>query len=96
MVTYTITLTDAEDKALGYVAVSQQEWIENAVKARCENAIQEIFQIEVEKKIAAGEPIVGTKEEIVLASTIRSLADRASDPTPDVDGINSVMPDPFI
>lgn len=96
MATYTITLSDAEDKALGYVALSQQDWIENAVKARCENAIQEIFQMEVERKIAAGEPIIGTKEEIVLASNIRSMADRATDPTPDVDGFGSIIPDPFL
>lgn len=92
-VTYTITLSDAEDKALAYVALSQQDWIDNAVKARCENAIQEIFQLEVERKIAAGEPISGTKEEIVLAANIRSIADRQTDPMPDV---NNPFPDPFI
>jgi hypothetical protein len=96
MVTYTITLSDAEDKALGYVALSQQDWIENAVKARCENAIQEIFQLEVERKIAAGESITGTKEDIVLAANIRSAAERASDPTPDIDGTTFQMPDPFV
>lgn len=96
MVTYTITLSDAEDKALGYVALSQQDWMENAIKARCENAIQEIFQLEVERKIAAGEPITGTKEEIVLAANIRSAAERASDPTPDIYGITNTIPDPFV
>lgn len=95
MATYTITLSDAEDKALGYVAVSQQEWIENVVKVRCETAIQEIFQMEVERKIAASEPIVGTKEEIVLAANIRSLADRQSDPTPTVEEYPHI-PDPFL
>jgi len=92
-VTYTITLSDAENKALGYIAVSQQDWIDNAVKARCENAIQEIFQLEVERKITAGEPITGTKEEIVLAANIRSAADRQSDPMPTV---NNPIPDPFV
>lgn len=92
-VTYTITLSDAQNKALGYVAVSQQDWIENAVNARCENAIQEIFQLEVERKITAGEPITGTKEEIVLAANIRSAAERQSDPMPLV---NNVMPNPFL
>jgi hypothetical protein len=96
MVTYTITLSDAEDKALGYVALSQQDWMENAIKARCENAIQEIFQLEVERKIAAGESITGTKEEIVLAANIRSAAERASDPPPDIYGITNIIPDPFV
>jgi len=95
MVTYTITLTEAENKALGYIAVSQQDWIDNAVKARCENAIQEIFQIEIERKIAAGEPITGTKEDIVLAANIQSAAERQAEPNPDVYGINQI-PDPFL
>jgi hypothetical protein len=95
MVTYTITLTDAENKALGCVALSQQDWIENAVKARCENAIQEIFQLEVERKIAAGEPISGTKEEIVLAADIKSMAEKQAESMPNVDEINYPA-DPFI
>jgi hypothetical protein len=82
MVTYTITLSDAEDKALGYVALSQQAWIENVVKARCENAIQEIFQAEIERKIAAG-------------ANIKSAAERSSEPTPYIDGINTPA-DPFL
>jgi superoxide dismutase len=43
MTTYTITLSAAEDKALGFVAVSQNEWIQNAVKERCRLAIEEII-----------------------------------------------------
>ena len=31
MATYTITLSDAQNKALGFVAYSQQEWIKNAI-----------------------------------------------------------------
>jgi hypothetical protein len=74
--TYTITLTDAEDKALGYVAVSQQEWIDNAVHNRCRIAIDEIVNVEVEKKLAAGETISGSKEDIVNAADIKSAAER--------------------
>jgi hypothetical protein len=73
---YTITLTDAEDKALGYVAVSQQEWIDNAVHNRCRIAIDEIVNVEVEKKLAAGETISGSKEDIVNAADIKSAAER--------------------
>ena len=45
MTTYTITLSEAENKALGYVAVSQNDWIQNAVKERCRIAIEEIRRI---------------------------------------------------
>ena len=43
MADYTITLTDTEDKALSYAAYGQQDWIENAIKARCRIAIDEII-----------------------------------------------------
>lgn len=76
--TYTITLSDAEDKALGYVAFSQQDWIDNAVHERCRIAIDEIVNAEVQRKLAAGETISGSKEDIVNAANIDSAAVRQS------------------
>jgi len=55
--TYTITLSDAEDKAIHVVAISAQDWIDNAVHERCRIAIEEIVAKEVERKLAIGEPI---------------------------------------
>lgn len=75
-VNYTITLTDAQDKALSTVALSQQEWIENAVYERCRVVIEEIFASEVQRKIAAGETISGTKDEIFLAADVETAAER--------------------
>ena len=76
MTTYTITLSDAEDKALGVVAFSQQDWIDNAVHERCRIAIEEIVAAEVQRKLAAGEPITGSKEDIVMAAQVESAAER--------------------
>jgi hypothetical protein len=73
---YTITLSDAEDKALSVVAVSQEDWIQNAVHERCRIAIEEIVNAEVQRKLAAGEPITGSKEDIVLAADIETAAER--------------------
>lgn len=73
--TYTITLSDAEDKALGAVAISQQEWIDNAVHERCRIAMDEIVNAEVQRKLAAGEPITGSKDDIVLAANVESAAE---------------------
>lgn len=74
--TYTITLSDAEDKALGFVSVSQDEWIQNAVHNRCRIAIEEIVAAEVERITASGGSISGTKEDIVNAAPIKSAAER--------------------
>ena len=76
MKNYTITLTDAQDKALSVVALDQQEWIENAVFERCRVAIEEVVNAEVQRKLAAGQSISGTKDEIVLAADIETAAER--------------------
>jgi hypothetical protein len=79
MTTYTITLSDAENKALGFVAVSQDEWIQNAVHERCRVAIEQIVADEVQRKLAAGETISGSKEDIVNAAPIKSAAERQAE-----------------
>lgn len=76
MATYTITLSDAEDKALKVVALSAQDWIDNAVHERCRIAIDEIVNAEVQRKLAAGESITGSKDDIVLATQVESAAER--------------------
>jgi hypothetical protein len=79
MATYTITLSDAENKALGFVAFSQNDWIQNAVKERCRLAIEDIVAAEVQRKLAANETISGTKEDIVNAASIKSAAERQAE-----------------
>jgi hypothetical protein len=74
--TYTIILSDAEDKALSVVAFSQQDWIDNAVHERCRIAIEEIVNAEVQRKLAAGESITGSKDDIVMAANVEYAADR--------------------
>jgi hypothetical protein len=76
MTTYTITLSAAEDKALKSVALSAQDWIDNAVHERCRIAIEEIVAAEVQRKLAAGQPIAGSKDDIVLAANVESATER--------------------
>lgn len=76
MANYTITLSAAEDKALGFVAVSQNEWIQNAIHERCRLAIEEIVAAEVQRLLEAGQPITGTKDDIVTAAPIKSASER--------------------
>jgi hypothetical protein len=76
MATYTITLSDAEDKALHFVAFSAQEWIDNAIHERCRIAIEEIFIAEAQRISAIGGELSGTKDDIVMAANIESAAER--------------------
>lgn len=77
--TITITLSDAEFKALEYVAVSAQDWSDNVIHERCRIAIEQIVADEVQRKLAAGESISGTKEDIVNAAPIKSAAQRQAE-----------------
>lgn len=74
--TYTITLSDAEDKALSIIAFSQQDWIDNVVHERCRIAIEEIVASEVERITSNGGTLSGNKEDIVLSAQIETAAER--------------------
>jgi len=74
---YTITLTDAEVKAMEHVTVDVQEWIENFVKVRARQAINDIYKAEVERMVndPSIETIPANKEEVVLSATIKTAAE---------------------
>ena len=76
MPSYTVTLTDAEDKALSVVAISQQEWIDNAVKNRCRISKEEIVASEIKRIRESGGTVSGTDDEIVMAATVETAAER--------------------
>jgi hypothetical protein len=65
MPNYTITLSSAEDKALAYVAASQQEWMDNAVHTRCRIAIEELVKICVEKCLETNTQVPNSKDAMV-------------------------------
>lgn len=71
---YTVTLTDAEDKALHFSATSAQDWIDNAVHNQCRIVMEDIVNSEVKRMLDAGEPITKTREQIVLDANIKSAA----------------------
>lgn len=74
----TITLTDAEAKALAYVAYSPQEWADNVVHERARLAMEEIFQVELQRML--NDPntteIPADREAVVLAADVKSAAER--------------------
>ena len=81
MATYTITLTDAEVKAMEYIAVSVQDWADNALKNRARISMDEIYNIEVERMNADDSitSIPADKDAVVLAADIKSAAVREAE-----------------
>ena len=76
-----IMLTEAEAKALAYVAYSPQEWAENAVHERARIAMDEIFQIEVQRMLSDPNTteIPADREAVVLAADIKTAAERQAE-----------------
>lgn len=79
--TYTIELTDAEVKAMEYVALSVQDWIDNAVENRARQAIDEIYNAEVQRMTNDPEvtSIPADKEAVVLSADVKSAAQRQAE-----------------
>ena len=79
---YTVTLTEAQRKALEYIALDASEWINNAAISRSSNAMDEICAIYTNHKLDNNEAItVIGKDAMVLAAysegLIQSAASRA-------------------
>jgi hypothetical protein len=74
----TVTLSEAEYKALAYVALDPTEWVQNAATARAIAGMEEIFNAEVQAALADPETktIPADREAVVLASTLPSAAER--------------------
>ena len=69
MADYTVTLTDAEDKAMQYAAASVSDWIDNAAHNRARIAMDEICKIYTDYKLNNNQPItVVGKDAMVLAA----------------------------
>ena len=81
----TITLSDAEYYAMQLVAYDPQEWVENVAQVRARAAIEEISNEIVQEKLAAGQPITGNKEQLVLNSG-RRTAKEITDENDALDG----------
>ena len=91
MTTYTITLTAAEDAALAYVALSQQDWIDNAAHERARIAMDEIFQLEVQRMLADPNTteIPADREAVVLAADVKTAAERQAEAELNGPGLSS-------
>jgi hypothetical protein len=74
MAEYTVTLTEAQEKALAHVAYDPQEWIQNAVSERARLAMEEIFNNEVQRMLADPNvtEIPADRETVVLAADIKT------------------------
>jgi hypothetical protein len=76
-----ITLTEAEAKAMSYIAYSPEEWATNVVKERARLAMEEIFQLEVDRMLADPNitDIPANQEQVVLQAEIKTAKERTDE-----------------
>ena len=74
----TITLTDTQLKGLEYVALSPQDWAENAVTNRARIANDEVIQMYTTRALDEGVQIPATRELIVADAFTRGWAKTAA------------------
>lgn len=74
----TITLTDTQLKGLEYVALSPQDWAENAVTNRARIANDEVIQMYTNRALDEGVAIPATRELIVADAFTRGWAKTAA------------------
>lgn len=72
--TYTVTLNEAQQKAMEYVAYDPAEWVKNVVENRARMAIDEIYQAEVKRMTADPSitSIPADKDAVVNAAEIKT------------------------
>lgn len=94
MYDYTVTLSSIEDQAMSYIAYNVDDWIQNAVHERARLAFDQAFNDAMQEFLLRGEPMPGSREEIVALAfakgylkTLKEVTDEAmnSNTTPYVD-----------
>lgn len=81
---YTITLSDAQQKAMEYVAGDVNAWIQNAVFNRVRKSTEEITGIYTQTKIANNEAITAVGSDAIITAAfaeniVKTAAQRAAD-----------------
>ena len=63
---YTVGITTGEYKALQYVMVDQNQWVNNSLKNRARKATDQIKNLYVNYKIDRGEPITAIGSTAII------------------------------
>ena len=50
--TFTVTITDAEEKAFYWNTVDPEFWVENAIKEKCRKCVDRLYDMEVARMTA--------------------------------------------
>jgi len=75
MPSYTVTLSDAELRAMEHVCVEPEQWIQNAFSHRIMTAITGLSDIEMAKAMKYQKPIITDRDLLIKSSNEPSMAE---------------------
>ena len=75
MPSYTVTLTDAEFRAMEHVCVEVDKWVENAFSHRVNTAIAGLSDLEMAKSMKFQKPIITDRNKLVELSEEPAMAE---------------------
>lgn len=76
--TYNIVLTEEQKKAMDYICIDIQEFIQNAADTRARVAIKEIVKIYTEKALDMGLQIPSSRLDIITDAFNRNIIKTAA------------------
>lgn len=72
----TVTLTEAQVKALGTEVIDIADWVKAWPAAKANALINSIASAEALRRLGTREPMLASKDELVLAAPIETAAER--------------------
>jgi len=82
--TFTVTITDAEEKAFYWDIVDPEDWVNNVVKEKCRKAGDRLYDEEV-ARMTADDSITSMpadKDTVINDANVETAAERATADTP--------------
>ena len=81
--TFTVTITDAEEKAFYWEVVDPEEWVENAVKNKCRKVMDRLYDQEV-KRMTDDDSVTSIpadKETVINNADVKTAKQRQDEET---------------
>ena len=79
--TFTVTITDAEEKAFFWDIVDPDAWVDNVVKEKCRKAGDRLYDQEI-KRMTADESVTSipaNKDTVINNANVQTAAQRVND-----------------
>lgn len=74
---FTIQISDAEEKALTYVMIDIQVWLQNAISNRARQAMDEIISKHTNENCKVLDKVA--KEQLIMDTTFKTAAERTAE-----------------